>query len=70
MANEHAIALLQKERIALLSQKEQFLSEIDAQINDIENSIENLSGKSVWETEPKSMFDDENPNYIRSSHEE
>ena len=31
---------------------------------------ESLSGLKVWETEPTTVYDDENPNYIRSSQEE
>ena len=70
MANENAVSLLQKERLMLLSKKEQFLSEINNEIDSIESSIEILSGKKVWETEPKTLYDDDNPNYTKPSYEE
>ena len=70
MEHEVAINELQKRRTNLLSKKEQFNSEIDAEINGLENSIEVLSGKRVWETESKTLYDDDNPNYLKLSYEE
>lgn len=70
MKHEVAINALQKQRIDLISKKEQFNSEIDLEINELESSIEVLSGKRVWETEPQSLYDDNNPNYLKPSYEE
>jgi hypothetical protein len=70
MNNELAIETLQHKRQQLLLEKETFLSRINAEINSIESSIESLSGKKVWETEPAMVYDDENPDYIRQSLEE
>jgi len=54
----------------LITKREQYLSEINSEISDLENSIETLSGKKVWETEPQDLYDDENPNYLKPSYEE
>ncbi len=65
-----AIETLIKERQALLLAKEKMLSEYNASINDIEIAIEQLSGKTVWEAERDYIYDDENPDYIKTSIEE
>lgn len=70
MNNQKAIELLQITRKELLMEKESFLEKINADINSIEASIESLSGKKVWETELPLLYDDQNPNYIKSSFEE
>jgi hypothetical protein len=70
MNNRKAIEALQITRKELLMKKESFLEKINADINSIEASIEMLSGKKVWETEIPVSYDDENPNYIKSSFEE
>lgn len=40
------------------------------EINSIESSIEQLTGKKVWQLEPEFKYDDESPNYIKGSFEE
>ncbi len=70
MSNQIAIETLQQKRQQLLLEKETFLGRIDAEINSIEAVIETLSGKKVWETEPSTVYDDESPDYIKSSIED
>lgn len=70
MKHEAAIMTLHENRIKLLSKKEQFISEINAEISGLETAIEVLSGKKVWETEPQTLYDDDNPNYTKPSYEE
>ena len=70
MLHESAINSLHQKRMELITKREQYLSEINSEISDLENSIETLSGKKVWETEPQDLYDDENPNYLKPSYEE
>ncbi len=61
---------LLKKRNQLLLEKEQMLEKLNQEINSIEAAIERLSGKKVWEIEPTTFYDDENPDYIKASIEE
>lgn len=70
MSNQLSIEILEKKRQELLLEKEAFLGKINVQINAIEASIEQLSGKRVWSDEPPLVYDDNNPDYIKSSIEE
>lgn len=70
MQHESAINSLQQKRMELIAKREQYLSEINAEISDLENSIETLSGKKVWETSPQDLYDDDNHNYLKPSYEE
>jgi hypothetical protein len=70
MQNQAAVETLHKKRTELIIERDAFLSRISTEISGIESAIESLSGLKVWETEPETLYDDENPNYIRSSQEE
>lgn len=70
MNNNLAISVLQDKRKELLLEKEVFLDKINKEISSIETSIEELSGKTVWETENEAKYDDENPDYITGSLED
>ena len=67
MQRSIGIKALVKERNALLSQKVEFLVEINKQISEMESCIELLSGKKVWDIQQEEWFDDELPDYIKGS---
>jgi hypothetical protein len=62
-------ALITK-RAELLAEKEAMTAQLNSEISEIESCIELLSGKKVWEITSETRYDDENPNYIKSSQEE
>jgi cysteinyl-tRNA synthetase len=70
MENQIAIEALLKERDKLTTEQAAMNAKFTESINSIETSIERLSGKEVWEAKADFVFDDENPDYIRSSQEE
>lgn len=67
MQNQTAVETLHQKRTELIIERETFLSRINSEISGLASAIESLSGLKVWETEPTTLFDDENPNYIKSS---
>ncbi len=70
MQNQTAVEALHQKRTDLIIERDTFLAKINVEISGIESAIESLSGLKVWETEPTTLYDDENPNYIKSSLEE
>lgn len=68
--NNHPIEILNQKRKQLLTEKEVFLSRINAEINEIEVAMERVAGKKVWEIEQELVYDDTNPDYIKGSIEE
>jgi len=70
MAQNVAIETLLNQRNSLVLEKNAAMSKFNEEISSIEAAIETLSGKKVWETISETVYDDENPNYIRSSQEE
>jgi hypothetical protein len=70
MANNLATDVLLIKRQELLDEKSKMNEIFDAQIQQIETSIERLEGKNVWELASTTLYDDESHNYIRSSQEE
>jgi hypothetical protein len=70
MSNNTAIEVLQLKRELLITQRNKAIEEFDNQISNLETAIEELSGKKVWETERVNTYDDESPDYIKSSQEE
>lgn len=68
--NNPAIESLLQKRQKIIAEKVAINKQLDSNINGIENAIEQLSGKKVWEVESETVFDDENPNYIKSSIED
>jgi hypothetical protein len=69
MASYSLDALITK-RQQLVDEKQNMIEKFDAQISDLESAIEILSGKKVWEISSETRFDDEHPDYIKSSLEE
>lgn len=69
MGNLAVEALLNK-RQELIDEKLKMLSQFDSQISEIETAVEKLYGKQCWNLTTMELFDDLNPNYIRSSQEE
>ena len=70
MAHNDAIEVLFKEKNKLEIERDFHIDRLNKLISDLETSIEVLSGKKVWEVENAVKFDDENPDYIKSSKEE
>jgi len=69
MNNPAIEALLQKRNDLTVKRDTDFyLATQD--IKGIETAIEQLSGKKVWEVQSETVYDDENPNYIKSSIED
>lgn len=68
--NNPAIESLLQKRQKIIAEKVAINKQLDFNINGIENAIEQLSGKKVWEVESETIYDDENPNYIKSSIED
>jgi len=67
MQNQTAVETLHQKRTELITERDAFLSKINSEISGIESAIESLSGLKVWETEPTTLYDDENPKYIKGS---
>ncbi len=65
-----AIQELINKRHFLIAERDRILGEYHQNISEMENAIEILSGKRVWEILSEEKFDDENPNYIKGSYEE
>jgi len=70
MNNQLAIQLLLNNRSKLVSQKARMLERLNSEISELEKAIEELSGKKVWEIESVVIYDDESPDYIKSSIED
>ncbi len=70
MAQNLAIQSLLTKRDQLLSEKAKLIERLDSEIKEIETAIEELSGKKVWEIKEMVLYDDEHPDYIKSSQEE
>ena len=68
--NNIAIEALLQKRQKIVAEKEAIVKQLDFNIKGIEVAIEQLSGKKVWEVEEEAKYDDENPNYIKSSIED
>ena len=65
-----AIQELLNKRKFLISERDNILSDYNKNISEMENAIELLSGKKVWEISSEEKYDDLNPNYIKGSYEE
>lgn len=65
-----AIQVLIDKRQSLISERNRLEEQYNQEISEIENAIETLSGKKVWETLSEEQYDDLNPNYIKGSYEE
>ena len=59
--------VLMEKRSALLAEKSAMEETFNKQIQEIETCIELLEGKKVWEIVQNERYEDENPDYIRSS---
>lgn len=70
MSQSLGIETLIQKREALVAERDAMLTDFNNQIAEFESCIELLSGKPYTEYMADYKFDDENPNYIRSSQEE
>ena len=65
--NNPAIESLLKQVKELESERHKINQEMNKKIRDINSAIETLSGKKVWEVMSEYHYDDESPDYIKSS---
>lgn len=70
MAAKFVIQSILDERNRLLLEKQRAIERFDSLIQECITSIEILEGKKVWEVEQAMKYDDESPDYIKSSIEE
>lgn len=70
MSQNAATETLIKTRDKLILEKEQSIATYNSRINEIEVAIERIEGRKVWETEDITVYDDTDPNHIKSSQEE
>ena len=68
--NKVVISTLVAKREQLLAEKTQAINRFDAEIVELENAIETLTGERVWERSVDPLYDDEHPDYIKASQEE
>lgn len=62
-----ALQALIKERDKLEKELAEITDRYAAQIHDLDNSIQILSGKKHKNVAPAERYDDENPDYIRNN---
>lgn len=65
-----ALKSLLEKREQLVSEKTKMLERFNTEIGEIEDAIEQLSGQQLVEKVSEISYDDESPNYVRSSQEE
>lgn len=70
MAQSVGIETLIEKRNNLVAERDAAITDFNNQIAEMESCIELLSGKPYTEYMADFKFDDENPNYIKSSQEE
>lgn len=68
--NKVVINTLLSKRDTLISEKKKAIRQFNAEICEIENAIETLSGERPWQGGPAVLYDDEHPDYIKQSVEE
>ena len=71
MALSLGIEALTEKRDNLVAERDSAIDSFNSQISELESCIALLSGSNVWDiAQTEQKFDDENPNYIKSSTEE
>lgn len=70
MSQSLGIEALIEKREQLVTERNNAIARFDSEISELDSCIELLSGKSVFDVVNETRFDDENPNYIKSSPEE
>lgn len=70
MIQSLGINALVEKRSVLVAERDNMLTEFNNQIKELESCIELLSGKDYQDFAQDYRFDDDSPNYIRSSAEE
>lgn len=68
--SNNSIEILLKERDKLIIERDAALARFNSEIQELEASVERLSGKKVWEISRGALYDDEHPDYIKASIEE
>lgn len=62
-----AIDILMGERAKLIAERDLAFAMATKTISGIEGSIEQLSGKKVWEVESEVLYEDISPDYIKGT---
>lgn len=68
--NNLAIETLIKKREELLVGKAKAINQFNIEIRQVNEAIEALSGKNVFEAQNIALYDDEHPDYIKGSIED
>lgn len=70
MSKNPVVDFLLKERDRLIAEKGKMIEQFNNEIREMENAVDAIEGKRVWDNGPTHIYDDENPNYIKASQEE
>jgi hypothetical protein len=68
MSNNHVvISTLINKREQLLATQQKVHAEYQEQIDELEDALDNLAGKTVWRKVNTVAYNDESPDYIRNT---
>lgn len=70
MSENTAVEALLAKKQELIDEKQKAIEKFDAEITDLDIAIETLGGDRFMSIPAESRYDDESPNYIKSSQEE
>lgn len=62
--NQVVVDTLLDKRDKLIAEQRSHYDRLQDQINEIEDALDKLAGKSVWRPEKQEAYDDENHGYI------
>lgn len=65
--NQVVIDTLMLKRDQLIAERNRITRDYNYQLEEIEDALDKLAGKSVWRSEKTEPYDDENPNYIQGT---
>ncbi len=68
--NKTVLETLDQKKQELIAEKQKMVEQFDTQIKEVENAIKLILGDNDADFLPDFTFEDENPNYIKSSQEE
>jgi hypothetical protein len=70
MEHKSAIDTLTEKKAELVAERDRMLARFNLEISQLETAIDTLCGKKVWLMAEPVLYDDENPDYIKSSIED
>ncbi len=65
--NQVVISTLMNKRHQIILERDKLVKELNAQIEEIEVALDTLAGGPVWDKPVESIYDDENPSYIKGT---